>query len=50
MANVFPTKDRNAEEMLTKGFNDHFVDVLIIHVIYQKRVLVFHQGFETLRK
>ena len=26
-ANVFPTKDRNAEEMLTKGFNDHFVDI-----------------------
>ena len=31
MANVFPTEDRNAEEMLTKGFNDHFVNVLIIH-------------------
>ena len=27
MANVFLTKDRNAEEMLTKGFNDHFVDI-----------------------
>ena len=26
-ANVFPTKDLNAEEMLTKGFNDHFVDI-----------------------
>ena len=26
-ANVFLTKDRNAEEMLTKGFNDHFVDI-----------------------
>ena len=25
--NLFPTKDRNAEEMLTKGFNDHFVDI-----------------------
>ena len=27
---MFPTKDRNAER-LTKGFHDHFVDVLIIH-------------------
>ena len=41
MANVFPTKDRNAEEMLTKGFNDQFVDVLIIHEYLTAAYLVF---------